>query len=84
MSSGLNSAYDQSLALKNFDLLSKEFNCESLECLRDVDAEKIGRIAKAVGFRNRHPTKFTLEPGFNPTIDGILERLEILNSIFKF
>ena len=84
MSSGLNSAYDQSLALKNFDLLSKEFNCESLKCLRDVDAEKIGRIAKAVGFRNRHPTKFTLEPGFNPTIDGILERLKILNWTFKF
>ena len=81
MSSGLNSAYDQSLALKNFDQILKELNCESLGCLRDVDAQKIGRIAKAVGFRNRHPTKFTLERGFNPTIDGILERLKILNPI---
>ena len=81
MSSGLNSAYDQSLALENFEQLLKEVNCESLGCLRDVDSEKIGRIEKAVGFRNRHPTKFTLEPGFNPTIDGILERLKILNLI---
>ena len=69
MSSGLNSA------------LRPIVNCESLGCLRDVDAQKIGRIAKAVGFRNRHPTKFTLEHGFNQTIDGILERLKILNPI---
>ena len=54
----------KTLFLPKFQFSNLLEACENNDCLYEIPAKELAQTAQGIAFSSRHPSKFTLEPGF--------------------
>ena len=70
----------------NFKFLNLLEACENKDCLYEIPAKELAQTAQGIAFSSRHPSKFTLEPGFRIDLRAFLDYISTffyIKLIFK-